>query len=223
MLVMRAYSLLSALGRRIVLDLLRWEIEGLDNLPAEGPAILASNHVSYLDPPLIGALVKRPVYFMAKDEVFQVPLLGSFLRSIGTFPVRRGRPDVRAVRHALRILERGEILGIFPEGTRNRTGDLRAVQPFRAGIGWLAIRSRAPVIPIAIDGYVPWSGRPDWTRPTRMRLTFGEPLTFAGLYPHAGRGPRAEVAARVREAVCRLLSSGVEVCGVPVEAEGPGA
>ena len=220
-MVMRAYSLLSALGRRVVLDWLRWEAEGMENIPAEGPAILASNHVSYLDPPLISALVKRPIYFMAKDEVFHVPLLGSFLRSIGTIPVRRGRPDVGAVRRALRVLERGDILGIFPEGTRNRTGDLRTVQPFRAGVGWLAIRSRAPVIPVAIDGYVPWPGRPDWTRPTRMRLTFGEPLTFTGLYTHAGRGPRAEAAARVREAVLRLLPPRLELSGVAVEAEGP--
>ena len=206
---MRAYRGLSVLGRTLALRVMRWEVHGLDHLPRSGPAILACNHVSYIDPPLIGALVPRHVYFMAKDEVFAVPLLGAFLRAIGTFPVRRDRPDVAAVRRALRVLERGDVLGIFPEGTRNRTSDLRTPQEFRAGVGWLAIRTGAPVLPVAIDGYVPLGWNADWTRPTRLRVTCGPPMYFgADTFPSTAKPYRAEAARRVREAVQRLLVPG---------------
>ena len=180
------YKKLQSLGHTIALGLCRWDVVGIDCIPSQGPAIIAANHVSYLDPPLLGAVTPRPIRFVAKRELFALPLLGRFLRSIGTFPVERSRPDLRAVRHSLRVLERGELLGIFPEGTRNKRGGLK---PFLEGVGWLAIKSRAPVIPVVIHGYLPLIPGSVWTRPGRMRIVCGKPLTFPPGRYKSGKRP----------------------------------
>src|SRR5690606_35888516 len=112
---------------------------GIENIPAAGPAIIACNHVSYLDPPLLGSALSRPVRFLGKYELFTIPALGAFLRSVQCLPVRRGSLDIRAVRASLAVLRRGEVLGIFPEGTRYKLAGLR---PFYQGVGWLAIKER---------------------------------------------------------------------------------
>jgi len=201
------YARLQSLGRTVVFGLCRWEAAGFERIPADGPAIVAANHVSYLDPPLLGTLSPRLIRFIAKRELFTLPmlgpLLGRFLRSIGTFPVERRRPDVRAVRESLRVLERGEVLGIFPEGTRNK---LPSLAPFLDGVGWLAIKSRAPVIPVAIHGYLPlWRGS-QWTRPGRLRILCGEPLHFpASQYPNGRKPFRAAATREVGRAIAALL------------------
>ena len=178
---------------------------GIDCIPSQGPAIIAANHVSYLDPPLLGAVTPRPIRFVAKRELFALPLLGRFLRSIGTFPVERSRPDLRAVRHSLRVLERGELLGIFPEGTRNKRGGLK---PFLEGVGWLAIKSRAPVIPVVIHGYLPLIPGSVWTRPGRMRIVCGKPLTFPpGRYKSGKRPHRTHATQEVYRAVDALMAA----------------
>lgn len=202
----RTYAFLAGLGKALTLDVLGWEFEGGDHLPSEGPVIVAANHISYLDPPLVAALMSRPIRFMATSEVFQIPLLGRFLRSIGTFAVRRSPGDLLAVRQALRILERGEVLGIFPEGTRNRNNDLQHMLDFYEGVGWLAIRTQAPVVPLAIDGYRLIRPRSRWTRPTKLRITCGAPLWFdPDLYPQSKRPYRTEATQQVRRAINALL------------------
>ncbi len=110
------YRKLQSWGSFAIRRLGRWEIRGVEAIPKSGPAILAANHLCYLDPPLVAASAPRPVRFVAKTELFAIPVLRRFLRWIGTIPVERSRPDVRAVRESLRVLERGELLGIFPEG-----------------------------------------------------------------------------------------------------------
>ena len=159
----------------IALGLCRWDVEGLEHIPGDGPAIIAANHVSYLDPPLLGIVTPRPIRFVAKRELFQLPLLAGFLRLIGTFPVERSRPDLRAGAESLRVLQRGELLGIFPEGTRNKQGGLK---PFLAGVGWLAIKARAPVVPVVIHGYRPLLPGSTWSRPGRLKIVCGKPLVF---------------------------------------------
>lgn len=125
----------------------RLKIEGRDNVPAGGGVIIAPNHKSMADPPLAGASIRRPIHFMAKIELFQVPVLGFLIRHTNAFPVKRGRVDISAFRNALRLLGEGEPVLVFPEGTRSRDGSFL---PARSGIGMLACKSQCPVIPVRI-------------------------------------------------------------------------
>ena len=125
----------------------RWEVYGSQHLPPTGGVILASNHVSYLDPPLMGCAVDRPVHFMGKKELFGIPILSRVFRWLYAFPVERNGADRKAIRQALSILNSGEVLGIFPEGTRGDGSALLKPQP---GTVLLALRSGAPIVPMAI-------------------------------------------------------------------------
>ena len=146
---------------------------GREHIPAGG-VILASNHRSFLDPFAIGCTVKAPVFFMAKREMFKNPLLGWVLNCLGAFPVRRGEADEESVATALALLESGNGVVIFPEGTRIRTGSLQ--RPKR-GVGRLALESGKPVVPIAVTGSE--RARDGWKlRPVKVHLRFGAPLTF---------------------------------------------
>lgn len=124
-------------------------IEGLENVPAEGGALIVSNHLHNLDPIILTAVFPRPVQFMAKKEVFPVPVFGWIARQAGAFPVDRGGADRAAIRKAEALLAQGSLVGIFPEGTRSTTGGL---QPPFPGSALLALRSGAPIVPTAIFG-----------------------------------------------------------------------
>jgi glycerol-3-phosphate dehydrogenase (NAD(P)+) len=138
-------------------------------LPRTGPLLLAANHRSFLDPFVIGAVVKRPVYYVAKRELFERRAQAWVLRSLGAFPIDRGRSDEEAIRTAKEILDRGDCVLIFPEGTRVRRGPLRAP---RRGVGRLALETGAPVVPVAVFGTE--SVRLGWRiRPHRVRVRFG--------------------------------------------------
>lgn len=152
------------------------KVEGHENLPATGPAIVVCNHVNYLDPMAMGAALHRPLYFMAKEELFANPVFGWVLRNVGAFPVRRGQADRRALRHALKILARGDVLAMFPEGTRSVSGDLQELQ---RGAAMLALRSGACVVPMVILGaHEALSGGRWWPRRVPMQAKVGTPLYF---------------------------------------------
>ncbi|MFZ5354188.1 MAG: lysophospholipid acyltransferase family protein [Bacillota bacterium] len=121
-------------------------IEGKENIPKDGPYIACANHMSAIDPILIGVVYPHRIYCMAKVELFKNKLVAWALRSLGAFPVKRGEPDMKSIKTALKILNEGKILGLFPEGTRNNSDELRA----EPGLALLAIRSKAPVLPISI-------------------------------------------------------------------------
>lgn len=125
------------------------EVFGRENIPMEGAFILTPNHCSNFDPPLIAMSLERPAYFMAKVELFRVPILKWIVQWLGAFPVRRGAVDTVAIRHATAILERGDILGMFPQGNRRKEGSF---DKLRSGAASLAIRMGVPIIPVAIIG-----------------------------------------------------------------------
>jgi glycerol-3-phosphate dehydrogenase (NAD(P)+) len=147
---------------------------GRGHIP-DGAVILAANHRSFLDPFVVGCCVRdRPVYFLAKQELFRNRLQGWFLNSMGAFPVRRGESDEESMETAQLLLERGQAVVIFPEGTRHRNGSLG--EPHR-GVGRLALQSAAPVVPVAIAGSE--RARRGWRiRPVRVDVRCGPPLTF---------------------------------------------
>lgn len=151
-------------------------IIGKEHVPEQGSFILASNHISNLDPILIGLSFNRRVSYMAKDSLFRKPILRFLFHSVEAFPVKRGASDVRALRETLRRLKRGVPVVVFPEGTRQGSGKQEKINP---GIGFLAVKSGVPVVPVHIDGsgYV----LPPGARiPKRGRVTisFGKPLSF---------------------------------------------
>jgi glycerol-3-phosphate dehydrogenase (NAD(P)+) len=145
-----------------------------ERIPSSGPVILASNHRSFLDPFLIACLVRRPVYFVAKRELFAHPVIAWLLGALGAFPIDRGRQDAEAMATAQVILERGDCVVIFPEGTRVRPGPLGT--PHR-GVGRLALLTGAPVVPLAVIGTE--DVRRGWViRPRRVTLSCSMPVRF---------------------------------------------
>lgn len=132
----------------IFYGLLRLRVVGAENIPAEGAVIMASNHKSYWDPPLVGLACRhRLVHFMAKAELFTNPVFGSAIRRCGAFPVHRGRVDRQSIKTALSLLRKGEVLGIFPEGTRIRREGLGR---FHSGVASMAFLTGTPILPVAV-------------------------------------------------------------------------
>lgn len=155
---------------------LYWRLSriGREHVPAEGPVIFVSNHRSFIDPFILGLCNRRPVYYVAKEELFKNRLLGWFLCSLGAFPVRRGAADADMIDTAKAILDRGDPVLIFPEGTRIRPGSL--AKPKR-GVGRLALETGATVVPVAIRG-TEAIRKGILIRPRKIRVRIGAPLKF---------------------------------------------
>ncbi len=143
------YSLVKTLFFYVFKLVFRYEIIGAENIPRSGGVIIAANHISLWDPPVVGTGATRPIHFMAKEELFNIPVLKWIIPRINAFPVRRGAADRTAIRHAINLLKQGEILGLFPEGTRSKTGVLGKPEP---GIAMIALKAGVPVVPAAIIG-----------------------------------------------------------------------
>ena len=154
--------------------LFRGSTHGLEHVPKDGPLVVASNHGSHLDPPLLGHALGRPVAFMAKAELFAVPLLGSVIRACGAYPVRRGASDREAIRTATAKLDAGWATGVFLDGTRQANGRVNNPLP---GAALLAARSGAPLLPVAIvnSHRALGSGR-IWPRLVPLQLRVGAPI-----------------------------------------------
>jgi len=156
----------------------RFRVEGTENVPAQGGVILAPNHASYVDPPMVGAALRRPTWYMAKQELFEVPVFGWLIRRTRAFPVRRGAPDRRALRRALELLAAGEVVTIFPEGERRQPGN--QLRDPELGLAFIAAHSGAPVVPVALLGtanLLPPGAK--FPRFARTIVRFGQPLSFA--------------------------------------------
>ncbi|MBD8070270.1 lysophospholipid acyltransferase family protein [Bacillus sp. PS06] len=151
--------------RVILRPFYRIEVIGQDNIPKEGPVIICSNHIDNLDPPIVGITVPRPVHFMAKEELFNIPILGKIITKTKAFPVKRGMSDREALRKAMKILKENHVLGLFPEGTRSKDGHLGKGL---AGAGFFALRSSATVIPCAIIGPYKMFGK--------LKVVYGPPI-----------------------------------------------
>jgi 1-acyl-sn-glycerol-3-phosphate acyltransferase len=165
---------------------------GAERVPMEGGVVLALNHFSWLDPPVFGACCPRTIYYMAKIEAHKVPGLGQLIRAFGTFSVRRGESDREAVRIMREIVRDGHALGLFIEGTRQRSGVPGRAQP---GAAMVALQEDVPVVPAAIHGSQDW--KVGNFRP--VSVAWGEPMRFEGL-PRGGKGYR-EASAMIQEEI----------------------
>jgi 1-acyl-sn-glycerol-3-phosphate acyltransferase len=158
-------------GKKIVKTILtplyRIQTIGKESFPKDGGVIICANHIDNLDPPVVGLTSPRDIHFMAKEELFHAPLLKQLLPVINVFPVKRGMSDKKAIRTGLTLLREGKVLGLFPEGTRSKTGELGKGL---AGAGFFALRTDAAVVPCAIIGpYKPF-------RP--LKVVYGKPIDF---------------------------------------------
>ena len=153
----------------------RPKIIGRENIPKKGAFILAANHMSNFDPPFVGTFAGRMVSYMAKEELFRNPILAAALRGINTFPVKRGAADKGAIKNAVKILKGGGCLGIFPEGTRSKTGRIGKAE---SGVSLIAAMTNAPIIPAAIVNTDKiFSAEVKFPR---LALVFGTPIYFSG-------------------------------------------
>lgn len=134
---------------RFQFRIMGWKVHGMENFPKKGPAILVSNHVSVWDPIVAACSVPRNVSFMAKEELFSNPLFERVFRSLGAFPVKRGQGDTSAIRNSLKVLKDGKVLGLFPEGTRSKSGEMQKGFP---GMILLMEKSQAPIVPVRVNG-----------------------------------------------------------------------
>ena len=166
----------------------RWRVYHPEHLPLTGPVILASNHASFIDPPLVGAGVKREINYLARKSLFRLPVAGAVLRAVNAVPVDREGGGAAGLKAILdRLLAGGGII-LFPEGTRTRDGKL---QPARSGVGLTVMKSNAPVVPVRLFGTFQAYGRHlKWPRPRRLMVKYGSPLEFKALREEAKTCPK---------------------------------
>jgi len=153
---------------KVIYNLLfRLEAQGTENIPASGGVLLCSNHISVLDPPTVGIKLRRKVHYMAKAELFAWKPIGAFLRTLGAFPVKRGGVSKESIKLSLGLLRDGNVMGIFPEGTRN-TDDTSAG---KKGAAMIALRSGATVIPVRIVG--------SYKLFAKTKVVYGKPIDLS--------------------------------------------
>jgi 1-acyl-sn-glycerol-3-phosphate acyltransferase len=166
--------------------LFKLDIIGIQNVPTQGPFIAMMNHIYFIDPVLVATLAPRNIVIMSKIENYQNPLLALVMRLYGTFPVHRGELDMTAIRTSLRIMQEGHGLLMAPEGTRSKS---RTLQEGRDGMAWLALRSQAPIVPVALSGQEYLGHNLRRLRRTPLRVVFGEPFYFRSvLHPASSAG-----------------------------------
>lgn len=187
----------------------RWRVFNPERVPATGPVILAGNHASYLDPPLVGSGIHRTVNFLARESLFRFPGIGALFRSWQAVPVDREGGTGSGLRVILDRLNSGGVILLFPEGTRSRDGQL---QRAHSGIGLVVIKSSAPVVPVRVSGTFQALGRQHlFPRPHRVTVRYGQPLDFQALREEAKTCPKPrlkqiyqQVADEIMQAIAAL-------------------
>lgn len=179
---MTLYGFVRSLAALASYTLFRLEVRGREKVPLDGPLIVAANHVSYVDPVVLGVACPRPIAYMAKSELFAIPGLGALIGRVRAYPVERGKGDIAAIRASLRQLREGQAIGIFPEGTRNLTGDARV----QTGVALLASLAKVPIVPAFIRGSA------HAKRLGKVQVAFGDPFRLGEA--EGGKASREDLA-----------------------------
>lgn len=169
------YKIFKVLCRFWFGTILGTRVIGLENIPEEGSFILAANHVSNWDPPFLGTFMKREVCYMGKEELFKNPIMAAICRGLHVFPVKRGSADKTAIKTAIKIIKDGKCFGIFPEGTRSKTGKLGKAE---AGVSLIAAMTKAPIVPAAIINTEKIFSKEKFF--PRLAVVYGKPIKFTG-------------------------------------------
>ena len=168
------YDVLQVLARMAAVGLFRLRVEGRENWPATGGGLVCANHQSYFDPPLVGLACPRRMNYLARDSLFRVPVLGQLIAFFDAIPIDREGGGLAGLKETLRRLKAQELVLIFPEGTRSRDGE---VAPLKPGFIAVARRSRAPLVPVALDGaFQAWPRTAWFPRLTRLAVVIGPPI-----------------------------------------------
>jgi 1-acyl-sn-glycerol-3-phosphate acyltransferase len=171
--------------------LYRLKAEGLDHIPKHGPVIICCNHISNLDPPILGTPLDRRVHYMAKAELFSIPLFSTLIRSLGAFPVKRGGVSKESIKLAIQMLKDGKMLGVFPQGSRHNTSGMG-----KKGAAMLALKANAVVVPAAIIG--------NYRLFRKVKIRFGHPVDLSEFA--AGGSDELEAATeKIMAAISQLL------------------
>ncbi len=165
---MTAYGVARCILRPTLRVFWRFKVVGAENIPSSGPLIVACNHVSYMDSVALGVACTRPIAYMAKAELFRIPILGPLILAFEAYPVERDKSATAAIKRSLQVLRRGGAIGIFPQGTRVRDRNAKA----HTGVALLALLSGAPVVPATIIGSAQASHL------GQIKVAFGTPVTF---------------------------------------------
>jgi 1-acyl-sn-glycerol-3-phosphate acyltransferase len=183
----------------------RWRAFHPERVPVHGPVILAANHASYLDPPLIGSGLPRAINYLARESLFRFPGFGAYLRALNCVPVDRDGAGAAGLKGILDRLHAGGAVILFPEGTRTADGQLK---PARSGIGLTVIKSDAPVVPVRVFGtFAAWSRDMKLPRPRRVMVKYGEPLDFRALREEAKTCPKPRLKAIYQEIADQIMAA----------------
>jgi 1-acyl-sn-glycerol-3-phosphate acyltransferase len=168
------YQFFKYLIRTSAVPYFRIRYSGLENVPREGGVLAVSNHQSHLDPPLVGAGCPRRMNYLARETLFRFPPFGKFIYAVGAIPLDREGVGLSGIKESLKRLKRGEMLLLFPEGTRTPDGEIKRFKP---GFTTLAVRSKSAILPVAIEGaYRAWPKRAKFPRPLAVNVHFGPPI-----------------------------------------------
>lgn len=199
-----SYRIGGRIFRLIFSSYFHWRVFHPERVPLAGPVILACNHTSYLDPPLVGSALSRPINYLARDSLFRFPIAGSVMRSWNAVPVDRDGTSPRGLRNILERLKAGGGIVLFPEGTRSHDGRL---QPAKSGIGFVVIKSNAPVVPVRVFGTFEAYGRQmTIPRPHPVAVKYGQPLDFAKERAEAATCPKERLKELYQQVADRLMA-----------------
>ena len=212
----RAYAITRVFVRIMVPLLGGITVVGAENIPDQGPVILAPNHRAYMDPPYLSLVTKRQLHLMAKDSLFRIPVFGPYIKAMGAFPVKRGAADRGALKQAMAELKAGRVMGIFPEGTRAEPGTLL---PGEKGFALVAKQTGVPIVPIALEGTDRVLPKKGGLHRARVTATVGKPMTAAELLA-ANPDPSKDALTIISEATMRAIASLMSEPVVLLEAEG---
>lgn len=183
------------LCRLILLVLGRMEVTGRENIPPTGGLIIAANHSSNLDPVVVGCALDRKISYLAKEELFKIPVVSWICRHLEAFPIKRGAGDRGAIRESLKILKSGRLFGIFPEGTRSKTGHLQEGKP---GAAMIALKAGVPIVPMALIGTSKFPGK--------IKVVIGKPMSLEQYQGQkAGREELEHITREVMSKIGKLM------------------
>ena len=175
----RFYYFCRALCRIFCAVFFKMHVTGLENIPGQGGVVFICNHQSYLDPLFCGIKLKRPIHFIARRSLLNHPVFGAIIKALNIIPIKRGKPDLSAIKLSIKRLKQEQIICLFPEGTRTSDGK---IAPLKPGFSFLCIRAKVPIVPVLVEGaFDAWPRHKKLFRPGSIFVQYGKPIPYQKL------------------------------------------